>query len=271
MSPMIRVGASRSVGVTELPAKMVDAAVSLARLESFCGALGRKLGLRAVPLQARTYAELAALVDSGEVDFAWLPPWVALRALQRGRAAPLLAPVRRGETSFVAALFVPESSPLWVLEDLRQARVAWVDRTSAAGYIAVRAALRAEGTDLLALFGRETFEGSHQAVVQAVMGGTADVGATYVHRASDGSLLQAGWGPARARSIFEHGPIPADVFSASAQVAQVIVTAVTRALSSEIDPELGRAARELFEAERLEPIPETHLAPLERLIAHLDE
>ncbi|MFO0572238.1 MAG: PhnD/SsuA/transferrin family substrate-binding protein [Polyangiaceae bacterium] len=198
---MIKIGVARSVGVTLVPARMYDAAVSLARLESFCGALGTKLGVRVSPVQTRSYAELSLPMDRGDVDFAWLPPFVAFKAVRSGKARPLLAPVRGGSTSFFAALFVAQSSKLQSASELAGSRAAWVDRESAAGYRVVRAALKAQGYQLDGLFVYESFEGSHQAVVQAVMEGTADVGATYVHRDPNRQLLFAGWGDAElARS-----------------------------------------------------------------------
>jgi phosphonate transport system substrate-binding protein len=212
-----------------------------------------------------------ARLDAEEVELAWLPPLLAFQAMKHAKALPLLAPVRGGTMSFFAALFVPDGAPLESVIDLRGHRVAWVDRASASGYAVVRAALRASGADLTRLFGRETFEGSHRAVVHAVLGGTADVGATYVHRGADGRLLQSGWGDAKARPIFEHGPIPADVLSVAPRVADVIVKAILKAVLVSRDADLMRATREMFEAERLEPVGREHLASLEPLFAHLEE
>ena len=255
--------------MTLVPARMYDAAVSLARLESFCDALGAKLGVPVSPVQTRSYAELTLLMDRSDVDFAWLPPFVAFKAVRAGKAAALLTPERGGSTSFFASLFVTRESKLQSISDLQGTRVAWVDRESAAGYRVVRAALRAQGTELDGLFVYESFEGSHQAVVQAVMEGTADVGATYVHRDPNGQLLFAGWGDAEARSIFEHGPIPADVLAVTPKVAGVVVDSVVRALVSGEDAELAHATREMFEADRLVPTDAEHFASLWQLGAYL--
>ena len=271
MSDRVRVGVARSVGVTRLPTHMVDAAVTLARLERFCRALGGRLGLVAEPVQTRSYAELVQKLDDCEVDVAWLPPVVALHATQVGLALPLLAPIRGASSSFHTALFARAASELRGVDDLSGARVAWVDRESAAGYAVVRAALRAQGHDLARLFSRESFEGSHQAVVQSVSDGTADVGATYLHRGAGGALVSAGWGDAEMRVVFEHGPIPADVVAASVELEPALASRVVGALLDTPPSELRGAARELFEAEGFVRVDAAHLGPLASLIDHFDD
>jgi ABC-type phosphate/phosphonate transport system substrate-binding protein len=266
----VRVGVARSVGVTRVPAHMYDAAVTLARLERFCGALQASTGLVATPVQTRSYAELEAALGAREVELAWLPPFVALHCCELGLATPLLAPVRGESSTFYAALFVRKQAKLAGADDLAGTRAAWVDRASAAGYVVVRAALRRLGLDPDRLFTSQSFEGSHQAVVQAVLEGTADVGATYLHRGPWGALQHAGWGNQPVRPIFEHGPIPADVLAAARGVDAEIAALVARALVSNADADLGAAARELFEATRFVRIDAAHLAPLAELVSHLD-
>lgn len=253
-----------------MPMHMVDAAVSLARLERLSRALGRVLGLPVEPVQTRSYERLAHSLDAGEIELAWLPPIAALRAARAGRAAPLVAPLRGGSASIHTALFALSSSKLTVESELGGARVAWVDRASAAGYAVVRAALRARGHELTKLFASESFEGSHQAVVQAVVEGTADVGATYVHRDAAGVMLSAGWGETPARIVFAHGPIPADVLAASTELEPAVALAIKSALIESKDEELTAAARELFEAEGFVGVDASHLEPLDAIIDHFD-
>lgn len=271
MGDRVRFGVARSVGVTRLPVRMVDAAVTLARLERLCRALGQGLGTTVEPVQTRSYAELLKTLDDGAIELAWLPPVVALHAQQVGLGAPLLAPVRGGSATFHTALFVRDASAVQSDADLAGARVAWVDRESAAGYAVVRAALRAKGHDLGRLFASESFEGSHQAVVQAVMDGTADVGATYLHRAPGGAVRSAGWGDAAMRSVFEHGPIPADVLATAADCEPKLAARVAAALLDTARSEARVAACELFEATGFVRAGAEHLAPLAALIEHFDD
>jgi ABC-type phosphate/phosphonate transport system substrate-binding protein len=247
---------------------MVDAAVTLSRLERFAGALSLRLGLSVEPVQVRTYAELSTKLDEAELELAWLPPVVALSALELGLAAPLVAPTRAASATFSSALFARRGAAVRDLRTLSGARAAWVDRESAGGYAVIRAALRARGVEPGKLFARESFEGSHQAVLRAVLDGTADVGATYVHRDPTGELKTAGWGDAGVQVVFEHGPIPADVLAASAELAPELAETVAAALLDASASELATAARELFEAEGFVRVRASHLDPL-RILAGL--
>ena len=65
------------------------------------------------------------------------------------------------------------------IQDLKGLNVAWVEQTSAAGYLFPRAALLQAGLKPAELFKTETFVGDHAAVCKAVLDGKADVGATY--------------------------------------------------------------------------------------------
>lgn len=271
MNAKVRIGVARSVGVTRLPLRMVDAAVTLAHLERFCHALERTLGITAEPLQTRSYSELVKAFAERELDLAWLPPVVALEASNQGLARPLVAPVRGGASTFHAALFSPSKSRLERVADIAGARVAWVDRESAAGYVVVRAALRAEAHDLARMFSAETFHGSHQAVVQAVVDGTADVGATYLHRDERGALLRAGWGSHDMRPVFEHGPIPSDVLAAASGIERELAQRVADELCASTSSHLLGAARLLFEADRFARVDRDHLATLAPLLSHIDD
>jgi len=117
---------------------------------------------------------------------------------------------------------MPASSSAAQPEDLRGARVAWVDPDSCAGHLFPSAALRERGLEPDELFGEQRFVGSHGSVVHAVARGEADAGATFAHVKADGSLLLAGWypyaGAGGMRSILVTGAIPADVICASARV-----------------------------------------------------
>jgi phosphonate transport system substrate-binding protein len=136
----------------------------------------------------------------------------------------------------------------------------------------IRASLRAQGHDIDQVFVSESFLGSHEAVVEAVMSGAADVGATYVYRDPDGSsVLRAGWGEARPQVISYAGPIPSDVIAASIRMPVPLIRAVQRALANTDDAALAHAARDLLGAEGfIEARPE-HLQPLDRLLGYLDD
>ena len=107
--------------------------------------------------------------------------------------------------------------------DLEGARAAWVDRQSVSGYLLIRAHLRSLGIMPERAFTSDRFFGSHEAVVRAVVDGSADVGATFIHLDErpgrrEPRILRAGWGDAKVRVIAHAGPIPSDVVAASTRL-----------------------------------------------------
>src|SRR5262249_61567117 len=102
--------------------------------------------------------------------------------------------VRYGSTSYHSALIARTGSAIRTVQDLRGVSAAWVDRESAAGYAAIRMALRAAGLSLVDAFKDEVFARSHAEVARLVASGRVDVGATFLNYAPDGtSLARAGW------------------------------------------------------------------------------
>lgn len=262
-----------------------DPAAARERLGAFAAALGAAAGLEVTAEPFWHYHNLLDALDSGQVDLAWLPPILAMRATARGRIVPLALPVRSGVSSYSTALFARADGPVRGLGDLVGLRAAWVDRQSAAGYLIIRAALRARGVALEHAFVAEQFLGVHDAVARAVLDKEADVGATFVYpqpgamniegAVSERSLVaRAGWGDAAVRIVALAGPIPSDVLAANTRVPAAISRAVQRALIEKAPSDggrLARAAADLFAAEGfILPLPE-HLEPLAALLAGIED
>ena len=240
------------------------------RLEVLSDALSLALDTKVRGQPCELYTDLLAELHWGTLHFAWLPPMIALRAVSRGSATPLVAPVRAGSAWYWTALFVPEDSGVQRIEDLRRARVAWVDHMSSAGYLVIRASLRAQGFDLEKLFGEEQFLASHDAVAQAVASGRADVGATYAHFDDSGRVRSSGWGRAPMRVLKFAGPIPGDVLAASVHLPPELSAAMKEAFLGEGHAEVKRAADDLFNAVGFEEVTRDHLRHLENLLNYVE-
>jgi phosphonate transport system substrate-binding protein len=261
----IRIG----IAVAEGP----DAArLQRGRLEAFCEALAGVAGFEVSGHVVGNYLELLDAMHAGSVDVAWMPPVIALRAAARGRTLPIALPVRGGTSFFSSALFTRPGSSIKSPADLRGVRAAWVDKQSAAGYLVIRASLRAQGTDLERAFTTESFLGSHEAVVQAVLSGAVDVGATFAHLdAAHQRVTRGGWGTATPQVIAYAGPIPADVVAASIRMPAPQIRAVQRALCDLANRDLLRTASMLLGAEGFVEARSEHLDPLNHLLGYLED
>lgn len=252
-----------------------DPSSTRALLAKFCRALGEATGLAVRPRGVWHYHHLIEGLEDREIDVAWLPPLLALRASAQGRVVPLALPVRNGSSSYQTALFARADSTIRDVSDLKGVRAAWVDRQSAAGYLIIRAHLKAKGVDLDQAFSSDLFLGTYDGVAGAVLDGEVDVGATYAYFPEDGPAsavpLRAGWGDADVHVIARSDPIPADLVAADRRVSAELRERVSSALVDDPSTDLRRAACELFNAEGFAAPSPGHLEALGDLLAALGE
>lgn len=187
---------------------------------SLAARLTDAFGRRTEVVAARSYADVASMIARGDAHLAWLSPAVYVRT-EASAGLRLLAAIERSHgRGYRGVLFVPAGSDAKTAEDLRDQRVAWVDRDSCAGHLFPRLALRERGLEPAELFREERFEGSHGSVVRAVIRGDADAGATHAQMDEDGeTVMLAGWHPYAGhdgmRPLLVSAPIPPDVICAA--------------------------------------------------------
>ncbi|MFN7134726.1 MAG: PhnD/SsuA/transferrin family substrate-binding protein, partial [Myxococcales bacterium] len=119
-----------------------------AQSEAFAALVGELTGQPARPAVFHDYEKLAKAVAEGTVDVAFLAPLAYVRAEGHGAVKPLLKVVRNGRASYRAVLFASSSSQLTNLQELAKAsklRAAWVDASSATGYIFPKSKLLVSG------------------------------------------------------------------------------------------------------------------------------
>jgi phosphonate transport system substrate-binding protein len=243
------------------------------REREFVAALATALGVDVDVHRAADYRVVMAGIEQRLVDFAWLPPLVAARAVKARQADPIAIAVRQGATSYATALVARPESPLRSIADLQGTRVAWVDRESASGYVVVRNALVRAGVRLTRAFGEETFVRSHAAVARAVLDGKVDVGATCVHAnagvvriARSSHAGDEGLTTDELRVVFEAGPIPSDLFAVRRDVPVRVRSIVEAALLHGMNARLHAAARALMLADGFAVPTREHRRMLEALV-----
>ena len=220
------------------------------RMQAFAAVLAKKVGAGVELAEAERYEQLAVMVDSREVDLAWLPP-IPFIALERKEAAvPLVSHHRGGRADFHSVIVVTSDSRIRTPVGLRGKRAAWVDPYSAAGYAMPRIQLAALGVDPRTAFAAERFHGSHEAVVRAVLAGKADFGATYAGLDRWGAPIRGPWIPWAAeqlRVVTSFGVIPADVIAARAGLSADRREKLTRALiATSYDKKGNVLVRDIF-------------------------
>lgn len=173
------------------------------------------------PVEVRLYGNYSELADhlaEGQLDFAWLPPLPAA-GLRRHCGVHVMAhAVRSGLHAYYSVLFAREDSPIREPADLRGKKLAYVHRRSASGFLVAAAALAEQG---IRPKSPPAFLKSHAKVVQAVVDGRADAGATFCSfhgEPSGGDVAAAGWIQSKTvqkmRIVLCTDPIPADVICA---------------------------------------------------------
>jgi phosphonate transport system substrate-binding protein len=211
-------------------------------------ALSEAIGQQVTAHHAADYGVVLTGLRQGLVDFAWLPPLVGARAIKAQTADAVAIAVRNGTATYTTVLVARPESPIGSVRDLRGARVAWVDRESAGGYVVLRAALARAGVKLTEAFAEELFVRSHGAVARAVLEGKVDVGATCAHEergtrrfARSAYAGDDGLGQDQLRVLFEAGPIPSDLFAVRRGAPPPVRAALAAGL-------LGRRPARLFAA-----------------------
>ncbi len=241
-------------------------------LDDLTGHLTDALGAPVVGLVCESYGGLVSELERDRVQFAWMPPALLVLAEERMALRPLISAVRGDRTAYRSVLFVDAGSAYQSIDDLRGKTVAWVDPSSAAGYLYPRLHLAARGTDPSTHFGTELFLKSHHEVVRAVLDGRADIGATFAERPGFGApIRRAGFievDPKRSVRVLEWtGLIPNDLIVAHGLLPQRQQQAFAHALLQlGTSPTGRRLLQGVFQAEKFMLASSRTLRPLRHLI-----
>lgn len=251
--------------------RSLESSSTRAKLGEICDALSQALGVVVFPHVSVAYRELADLIDRGQLGFAWVPPLLAIDREDRKLIVPVALPVRRGTTSYYAAI-IARRGTLRTLDDLHGVRMAWVDKSSAAGYVVPRMHLVGAGFDVQTLFASESFAHTHDGVVDAVVSGRADAGAAFCTiDPRTQRVLQAGWTAADGTAqkpvdvLALAGPIPNDGVFAASSVPEELRNKLLEILLAP-DPGLREALDAVLRAETFRAATSAHYDPLRRLM-----
>ncbi|MAQ18336.1 MAG: hypothetical protein CMN30_26505 [Sandaracinus sp.] len=235
--------------------------------ESVRAELGHEVGLEVAP----SYDELATLALSGRADLVWAPPVIAARLLPHARA--VFQSVRHGVVGYHAALIARRDTPL-SLETLRGTTVAWVGKSSLAGYRLPRDLLRRRGLDPDRLFRKELFVGAYPEVLSHIAHGDADVGGICVNVPSEAGLEETveQYGGAalrgKMRTLAISDRVTADCILLMARMPATAAEVIGEAIDSNCRGRVGSAFCMGLEADRFVRLDATEREAL-ALLAHL--
>ncbi len=128
---------------------------------------------------AADYESLGKLLDEGRVHLAWFSH-ASLQMVGRGKDwEAVCRPVYGTRMYYPGAIITRADSPIFVLEQLRGKRFAYVDRYSGSGFFYPNKLLVAHGIEPLSFFGSVTFTHSHDLSIEGVKAGQFDAAAVF--------------------------------------------------------------------------------------------
>jgi len=205
-------------------------------LAEICELASESTGEKFVPQFAASYRDLSTTLGSGKTGLAWMPPIPAIELEDTGAAFVLALPARKGQATYHSAL-ISRKGAAKTIEDCKGKSIVWVDQESASGYVIPRLYLASLGIDPGTFFSKEIFAKTHMGVVDAVIAGRADVGATYCNfEPGSKNLANAAWtdfdgNNARAIDMIgSTGAIPNDAIVGTSKLPLPLRASITRFL-----------------------------------------
>ncbi|HEY1959012.1 MAG TPA: PhnD/SsuA/transferrin family substrate-binding protein [Polyangiaceae bacterium] len=214
---------------------------------------------RLEPVFVPNYVALFETVHLHAADAAWCPPLVARDLARVGAADPIATVLRGGMDHYYSALVTLRESHVRRLKDIQSARIGWVSRLSAAGYVVPRDYLQSLGFAVDAF--DESFFHTHGECVSALLAGEIDVIGTYASSRNGSFHLSPLLDEARILGVA--GQIPGDVIVVTRAVSKPVARALASALHSAFVPPRGPLAS-LMNASGFGFVPPRHLDSLAR-------
>lgn len=149
------------------------------RFKPLANYLSKKVGIRVKLTMLSRYGNIVERLKTHDIDAAFLGSFTGALAISQLGVEVLARPVNLdGSSTYHGVLFVRKDSGITTVSDMKGKTLVMVERATTAGYIFPRAYFRKHGvTELLGFFKGKYFSGSHDAAIDAVLKGRAEVGA----------------------------------------------------------------------------------------------
>jgi len=207
---------------------VVRSGQDLAGLESW---ITSRMGIPARIEVLERYDDLGSRMLQGTLEAAMLPPLEYVRTRSRDPCiGARLTAVVSGSVRYSSFPVARKDSRIRRLQDLRGARGAFVSPDSASGWLFALRRMQEAGLDPWKDLAEVRFLGSHAAVIEAVIRGESDLGATF-----DGALVaarQGGWDTASLSLVALGGRVPFDAVVVSPEVPEDLANLFLGALAA---------------------------------------
>lgn len=142
--------------------------------------ISKELGMPVEWTVGDDYEHAVDLLAAGKVHVASLSPLAYVKARERIPCLKLLAmQVSRGDTRYSSFILVRKDRGITSAKQLEGKRIAFVNPSSASGYLYPMAALIRAGLDPALVLDNAVFLDAHPAVIAAVVAGEVDAAATF--------------------------------------------------------------------------------------------
>jgi phosphonate transport system substrate-binding protein len=141
--------------------------------------IAKELGIPVDTFTSTDYAGMVEAMGSKKVDIGSLAPLAYVLAKDQGAAEVLLKTSRKNVYTYPWLFIVRSDSGINKLEDLKGKKIAFVDASSASGYLYPAYFLKKEGFNPDDFFKETVFAGSHDTAARSVYNGDVDVAAIY--------------------------------------------------------------------------------------------
>ena len=141
--------------------------------------LSDKIGTKVEFTILSRYGNIIDHFQSQKMDGAFFGSFTGALAIRKLGVIPLARPVNPdGDSTYHGYLFARKDSGIKDIKDMKNKKMAYVDKTTSAGYLFPLAYLKENGiTNTNRFFSTTFFSGSHDAAISAVLNRKADVGA----------------------------------------------------------------------------------------------
>jgi phosphonate transport system substrate-binding protein len=232
--------------------------------EAFGAALGKLVG---VPIRVTVASDYAAVIEAlrnRTADLAFVHPAGYVLANREAKAMIVAKDQWHGNTSYTSRIYVRKESGITTLEGLRGKTIAFIDPSSASGYVYPMVMLIQKGLvqnrDPKTFFKDFVYAGSHDAGLLALLNGHVDALASF-----DQAREQYLKDPAQREKIIyvaETAPIPEGGICARDGLDPALVAKLRAALLSMKGPTYAPVLKALYDIDGFEPADDREYDPV---------